>query len=81
MSKMGSHDPFGHLKHKLCPKEGPGVKLAIYINIFYSSNHVHFNDLKNLVWIGGVFFVDFEPLYRAFTLGCNVHDIQNKVII
>ncbi len=21
MSKMGSHDPFGHLKHKLWPKE------------------------------------------------------------
>jgi len=29
MSKMGLHDPFGHLKHKLWPKEGPGVKLAI----------------------------------------------------
>jgi len=25
MSKMGSHDPFGHLKHKLWPKEGPGT--------------------------------------------------------
>jgi len=23
------HDPFGHLKHKLWPKEGLGVKLAI----------------------------------------------------
>jgi hypothetical protein len=21
MSKMGLHDPFGYLKHKLCPKE------------------------------------------------------------
>jgi len=29
MSEMGSHDPFGHLKHKLWPKEGPGVKLAV----------------------------------------------------
>jgi hypothetical protein len=29
MSKMGSHDPFGHFKHKLWPKEGPKVKLAI----------------------------------------------------
>jgi hypothetical protein len=29
MSKMGSHDPFGHFKHKLWPKEGLGVKLAI----------------------------------------------------
>jgi hypothetical protein len=29
MSKMGSHDPFGHLKHKLWPKERLGVKLGI----------------------------------------------------
>jgi hypothetical protein len=29
MSKVGLHDPFGHLKHKLWPKKGPGVKLAI----------------------------------------------------
>jgi hypothetical protein len=27
MSKMGSHCSFGHLKHKLCPKEGSGVEL------------------------------------------------------
>jgi len=27
MSKMGSNCSFGHLKHKLWPKEGPGVKL------------------------------------------------------
>jgi hypothetical protein len=31
MSKMGSHDPFGHLKHKLWPKEGPRVKLTIWL--------------------------------------------------
>ncbi len=29
ISKMGSHFSFGHLKHKLWPKEGLGVKLAI----------------------------------------------------
>jgi hypothetical protein len=29
MSKMGLHDPFDNLKHKLLPKERPGVKLAI----------------------------------------------------
>jgi hypothetical protein len=27
MSKMGLHDPFGYLKHKLWPKERLGVKL------------------------------------------------------
>jgi hypothetical protein len=32
MSKMGSHDPFGHLKHKLWPKERPGIKLAIWLS-------------------------------------------------
>jgi hypothetical protein len=29
MSKMGSHDPFAYLKHKLWPKEGLGIKLPI----------------------------------------------------
>jgi len=28
---MGSHDPFGYLKYKLWPKEGPGVKLPIWL--------------------------------------------------
>jgi hypothetical protein len=31
MSKMGFHDPFGWLKHKLWPKEGPKVKLTIWL--------------------------------------------------
>jgi hypothetical protein len=29
---MGLHDPFGHLKHKLWPKERLGVKLAIWLS-------------------------------------------------
>jgi hypothetical protein len=29
MFKMGSHHPFEHFKHKLWPKEGLGIKLAI----------------------------------------------------
>jgi hypothetical protein len=31
MSKMGSHCSFRHLKHKLWPKEGSGVKLPVGI--------------------------------------------------
>jgi hypothetical protein len=31
MSKLGLHDPFGHLQHKLWPKERSGVKLAIWL--------------------------------------------------
>jgi len=30
MSKMGLHDPFWHLKHKLWPNERPVVKLPIW---------------------------------------------------
>jgi hypothetical protein len=29
MSKMGLHDPFEYLKHKLWPKEGSKVKFSI----------------------------------------------------
>ncbi len=31
MSKMALHEPFGCLHHKLWSKEGPGVKLAIWL--------------------------------------------------
>jgi len=31
MSKMGSHDPFEHLKHKLWPKERSGIKLVVWL--------------------------------------------------
>jgi hypothetical protein len=32
MFKMGSHDPFGNLKHKLWPKEGPEVKSPTWLH-------------------------------------------------
>jgi hypothetical protein len=31
MSKMASHEPFGHLQQKLWSKEGLGVKLAVWL--------------------------------------------------
>jgi hypothetical protein len=31
MSKMASHESFGHLQHKLWSKEGPGVKLVVWL--------------------------------------------------
>jgi hypothetical protein len=39
---MGSHDPFGHLKHKLWPKEGPRVKLSIWLPITKSQESPQF---------------------------------------
>ncbi len=32
MSKMGSHQPFEHLQHKLWQKEKSGVKLAVWLS-------------------------------------------------
>ncbi len=29
VEKMSSHQPFGHMQHKLCVKEGSGVKLTV----------------------------------------------------
>jgi hypothetical protein len=31
MSKMASHEPFGHIQHKLWLKEGPGTKLVVWL--------------------------------------------------
>jgi hypothetical protein len=42
MSRMGSHDPFGHLKHKLWPKEWSEVKLAIWLLTTKGANCLDF---------------------------------------
>jgi hypothetical protein len=42
MSKMGSHDPFGYLKHKLWPKERLGVNLSIWLSITKSQESTWF---------------------------------------
>jgi hypothetical protein len=42
MSEMGSHDPFGHLKHKLWPKERSGVKLAVWLPTTKSQESTQF---------------------------------------
>jgi hypothetical protein len=36
MSRMGSHDPYGYLKHKLWPKEELQVKLPIWLSTIKS---------------------------------------------
>jgi hypothetical protein len=46
MSKMGSHDPFGHLKHKLWPNEGSGVKLPIWLLTTKSQKSPQFHCVK-----------------------------------
>jgi hypothetical protein len=59
MSKVGSHDPFGHLKHKLWWKEGPGVKLVVWFPTTKSRESTQFpcvqvscNILLKISWQG-----------------------------
>jgi hypothetical protein len=42
MSKMDSHDPFGHLQHKLWPKERLGVKLPVWFPTTESQESTQF---------------------------------------
>jgi len=42
MSEMGLHHLFGHLKHKLWPKEGPGVRLTIWFPTIKSQESPQF---------------------------------------
>ncbi len=42
MSKIGSHDPFEHLKHKLWPKERLGVKLSVWLLTIKSQESLDF---------------------------------------
>jgi len=43
---MGSHYSFGHLKHKLWPKEGSGVKLPIWLLTRKSRQSTRFTFLQ-----------------------------------
>jgi hypothetical protein len=42
MSKMGLHESFGHLKHKLWSKERPEIKLAVWLPITKSQESTWF---------------------------------------
>jgi hypothetical protein len=42
MYKMGPHDLFGHLKHKLWPKEKSGIKLTIWLLTIKSQESTRF---------------------------------------
>jgi hypothetical protein len=46
MSKMGLHDPFGHLKHKLWSKERPKVKLTVWFLIIKSQESTRFPSVQ-----------------------------------
>jgi hypothetical protein len=66
MSEMGSHDPFEHLKHKLWPKERPGVKLVVWLLTTKVRNWLDF--LACRLRAGGVPHTVGKLLMKATTL-------------
>jgi hypothetical protein len=63
MSKMGLHDPFGFLKHKLWPKERLGVRLTIsLLTIKCWESHLF------IYFVGGVTHTIGKLLTKATTL-------------
>ncbi len=61
MSKMGLHDPFGHLKHKLWPKEGPRIKLIIWLLTTKSQDRFDFLVCK---WRATYLWKAFDEVYN-----------------
>jgi hypothetical protein len=49
MSQVGSHDPFGYLKHKLWPKKRSEIKLAIWLSTIKSRESTQFPCVQ-MVW-------------------------------
>jgi len=66
MSKMGSHHPFGHLKHKLWP-EGLGVKLAIWLPTTKSQESTRFPCVQV------AFDLSFESFRQGLQLCFRLH--------
>jgi hypothetical protein len=48
---MGLHDPFGHLKHKLWPKESLGIKLPIWFPTTKSQESPQFSYVQVACYI------------------------------
>jgi hypothetical protein len=49
MSKMGLHNPFGHLKHKLWSKEGQGIKFTVWFLTTNSRELTQFPCMQNTI--------------------------------
>jgi len=67
MSKMGSHCSFGHLKHKLWPKEGPGVILPVWLPTRKSQ------ELTRFTWLQKACNILLESSWRELQLCFKPH--------
>jgi hypothetical protein len=73
MSKMGSYDSFRHLKHKLWPKERPGVKLAIWLPTTKSQESTRFT------WLQTTCHISLESSRRGLQLCFRPHYDRRSV--
>jgi hypothetical protein len=72
---MGSHDPFEYLKHKLWPKEGLGVKLAIWLLTTKNGELPWFNCMQVACHI--LLKKSWGQIQLCFTPHFNWRSIQN----
>jgi hypothetical protein len=73
---MGSHDPFGHFKHKLWPKERSEVKLAIWLPTTKSQESPWFLMFK---WRATYHWKSLDEGYNfAFDL-ISIRDVHKKL--
>jgi hypothetical protein len=67
MSKMGSYCSFRHLKHKLWPKEGPGVKLPVWLSTRKSRESTRFT------WLWTTCYIPLESFRRELQFCLKSH--------
>ncbi len=67
---MGSHDPFGHLKHKLMAKKKPKIKLAIW---FLTTKSPKLTDFLMCRWCATYCWKDIDESYN---FGLNLISIK-----
>jgi hypothetical protein len=71
MSKMSPHHPFGHLKHKLWPKEGSRVKLAVWLPTIKSRESTQFPCVQ-VAWD-----IPLESSQKGYNFASNFISIGN----
>jgi hypothetical protein len=67
MSKMGCHDSFEHLKHKLWPKERSGVKLIVWLPTIKSRESTRFPSVQV------TFHISSKSSWRGLKLCFRLH--------
>jgi len=76
MSKMSSHDQFGHLKHKLWPKEGLEVKLTIWFPTTKSQKSPNFLACR---WCATYLWKTLDEVYNFTSDLISIRGLHTKL--